>query len=294
MKENQNHKKGVIIAVIVLIVLIAAGAIAYAFLAPKTVEGGWELIVNPETSQATPDETEKSSREKVFYIFSKPGEYGDGTFKTCYDGGVEEGEYKLSEKAGVRYINLGTEELVYTITGSKLFGSAKLTITFPEQTDQETGQTTPAQDYVFAQAKAPDYEKEAYSSFETDEAFIGEWIANTRSVPYYTYEIPYTQTVKIQKDGIMTIRYESSDLMLDRTMYFAYTAKNDALTFSLVTDKETQYTVSYTFDNAGNLTFTQDDTKDSIFSDAFFGDATYYTPEQLPEAVTPTLSKVEG
>ena len=86
-------------------------------------------------------------------------------------------------------IDMGTGELEYTIAGSKLFGSGKLTIIYPEQIDEQTGQTTPAQEYVFAPAKAPDYEKEAYDSFETDKALIAEWVTNERTLSYYIYEL---------------------------------------------------------------------------------------------------------
>lgn len=282
MNENKTNKKRIVIIMSIIIVILAAGLCAYLFLAPKTIEGDWELTVNPETAQSTPDEADKGERDRVFYSFSKAGEYGDGTYKTYYDGGVEEGAYKLSEKNGKKLINLGTEDMEYTISGSKLFGGAKLTIVFPEQTDEQTGQTTGAQDYVFSQAKAPRYENESYDSFETDHALTSEWMTNERTLTYYVYTLSYTETVSFNDKGIMTIRYESADLMLDRTMYYAYTAKDGELTFSSVTDKDTKYTVDYSFDQNGNLIFTKDDTESSIFSDAFFGDVTYYTPDRLP------------
>ncbi len=276
MKENTNKKKRIIILVVIAVILIIAGIIAYAFLAPKSIEGDWEMIVNPEVRKATPDEAESS--ERVYYSFNKPGEYGDGTYKTFFDGGVEKGEYKLSEKDGKKYINMGTEDLEYTVSGSRLFGTAKLTITYPEKTDEETGQSAPAQDYVFSQAKAPDYEKESYSSFMTDDLLVGEWVTNERTLSYYVYNLSYTETVNFDDKGIMTIRYESADLMLDRVLYYAYTAENGTLTFSSVTDKETQYTVGYGFDD-GNLRFKDDMTSDSIFSDAFFSDVIYTNPK---------------
>ncbi|MCM1231364.1 MAG: hypothetical protein NC489_14680 [Ruminococcus flavefaciens] len=74
----------------------------------------------------------------------------------------------------------------------------------------------------------------------------------------------------------MIIRYYSEDLLLDRYMYYAYTAEDNTLLFSLVTDKETKYQASYTFDNDGNLKFENDDTSSSIFADSFFSDVTYY------------------
>lgn len=63
--------------------------------------------------------------------------------------------------------------------------------------------------------------------------------------------------------------------MLDRYMYYAYTAKNGRLEFSLVTDKETKYTVSYKTEDGKSLKFTNDKTTSSIFADEVFSDVTY-------------------
>lgn len=273
-KKKIPKKRIAIIAVIAAVVLIAAGVLLYGFLAPQKITGDWELVVNPEISRATPDEVEDSDR--VYYSFSEPDSNGEGAYKTYFQGGVEEGTYTLSEKGDRKFINMGTEDLEYTITGSKLFGGAKLTITFPESTDEETGQTTPAQDYVFTQAKAPDYEKEAYRTYQTDTALSGGWKTDERTLSYYVYDLSYTQTVRFSDSGVMTIHYESADLALDRVMYYAYTAEGGELTFSPVTDKETKFTVPYRIDGSGNLLFTDDNTTASIFADAFFGDVTYY------------------
>lgn len=279
MKEKTTHKKKIIISVIIIVVLIVVGAVAFLILPPKSISGDWELVVNPEIANATSDEAENSNNS--YYTFSNPGEYGDGTYKTYYEGGVEEGEYKLSDKDGKKYINLGTEELEYTITGSKLFGNAKLTITFPEYTDEQSGEISPAQDYIFEQAKAPDYENEAYTTFETDKALLSEWVTSERKLTYYVYELSYTETVRFNENGVMVIHYESAELALDRYMYYSYTANNGELTFSLVTDKETKYSVSYEIDNDGNLKFTNDNTSSSIFADEIFSDVTYYAPSNL-------------
>lgn len=277
MSGKQKSKNRIIICVVAVVVLIAAGAAAFLFLMPNSVEGDWELVVNPEVAKATPDEAQTA--QKVYYSFSKPGEYGDGKYKTFYDSGIEEGNYKLSEKDGQKMIDMGTGELVYTITGSKLFGGATLTITYPETTDQQTGQKTEAQDYIFKTATAPKYEKGSYASYETDKKLTGAWITDERTLSYAVNELSYTETVKFNDSGIMTIRYESKDLALDRVMYYAYTVKDGKLTFSPVTDKDTKYTVSYSFDKNGNLKFTEDKTSASIFADAFFSDATYKMSE---------------
>ena len=278
MKDKAIHKKRIVISVIIAVVLITAGTFAYSFLAPKSIVGDWELIVNPEVTKATPDEIENSDR--AYYTFGEADENGDGVYKTYYDGGVEEGKYKLSEKDGKNFINLGTEDMEYRINGSKLFGGIRLTVTYPEYTDEQTGQKFPADEYVFAQAKAPEYENESYDSFKTDKSLLAEWVTKERYVSYYDYKLSYTETVKFYDNGIMTIHYESADLALDRYLYYAYTVKNGALTFSLVTDKDTQYTVLYGFDEDGNLNFIEEDAPTSIFADAIFSDVTYYASDK--------------
>ena len=271
MKVKLSNKKIIIsIAVAAVLVLIAVFIIFRAFGGNQAINGDWELVVNPEKTDA------QENAGKAYYTFSKPGEHGDGEYKTIFDGGVEEGAYRLSENDGKRYIYLGTVDLEYSIKRQGIFGNTTLTITYPAQSDEETGEITPAQDYVFIRSKAPDYEKEAFSSFETDEVLIGEWATKERTLSYLVNEVSYIQTVHFNDNGIMTIRYESVDLMLDRIMYYAYTARDGLLTFSLVTDKQTKYTVSYEVNSDGNLIFTQDDTSGSIFADAFFSDVTYY------------------
>lgn len=248
----------------------------------KHQTGAWELVVNPEIEHSTPDEVKDSDR--VYYTFSKSTGYGNGTYKTYFNGGVEEGEYKLSEKDGKKLINMGTEDLEFKITGSKLFGNAKLTIVYPEYTDEQTGEKHSAENYIFVQSENPKYEEQSYYEFKTDEALINKWITNERTLAYFAYELSYTETVEFFDNGIMTIRYESEDLAVDRYMYYAYTAENNKLTFSLITDKETKYTVAYEFDNNGNLKFTDDTTDASIFADSFFSDFTYYKSENLPSS----------
>lgn len=267
-------KKKIIIFSVIAAVIVAAGVAAYLLYLknseesrPKTIEGAWELEVNPETAQATPDEAQ--SQEKIVYVFSKPGEYGDGTYKSYYYSGMEEGDYKLSEKHGEKLIDLGTGEFAFKLEGSKL------TITFPEQTDEQTGQTTPAQDYVFKRTKAPNYDDEHYSSYDTDEVLLKSWVTESRTFNYYDNDVPYTETVTFNDKGIMSIQYVSQDLELNRTMFYAYSAKDSELTFSPVTDKENKTTVSYKIDNDGNLQFTNDNTTSSMFGDAVFSDVIY-------------------
>ncbi|MBQ8057641.1 MAG: hypothetical protein IJ275_04835 [Ruminococcus sp.] len=286
-KRKKRKKISVLSVAVVLVILILC--VVLSFVGKKSIEGEWELTVNPEVTQATPDEIEDADR--VYYIFEKPNQYGNGKWKICYDGGVEYYEYDLIEKDGEELINLGSVDLTYKFTGSKLLGNAKITLVYPEYTDEQTGQTVQAQEYVLEQAKAPDYEKESYDDYEVDDELIGEWATNERTLAYYYYSIPYSQTVSFTDKGVMTIRYESEDLALDRYMYYAYTAKDNKLTFSMVTDKDTKFTVSYKLDENGNLKFNDDTTQNSIFADAFFGDFTFYTPENLPEPSQATIDE---
>ncbi len=291
-KETKNNKnKKIFIIIAVVLVVIVAGFIGASYFFEKSIDGDWELTVNPEIAQATPDEIKDADR--VYYTFSKSSKYGDGTYKTYYDGGVEEGTYKLSQKDGKELINLGTEDLEYKIRGSKLLGNAKLTITYPENKNEETGQTIPAEDYVFEQANAPKYEKESYDSYKTDSKLIGKFTSDKRTLEYYMYELSYTQTVEFLDSGIMTIHYESTDLALNRYMYYAYTTEKGKLTFSLVTDKDTKFTVSYDFDENGNLLFTDDNTSGSIFADEFFSTVTYYTPDNFEKNSSENTSETQ-
>ena len=277
-----GKKAKVIVIDLAAVVLAAAIGIGLSFVFSKTVSGAWELVVNPEVAASTADEIPES--EKVYYVFEKPDRYGKGRWHICYQGGVEYYEYELTEEDSVEKINLGSGNLEYRITGSRLFGNAKMTIVYPEYTDESTGVTYDAEEYVFEGAKSPDYDKGSYKAYDTDQKLLGKWANNQRSLSYFYYSLYYTQTVEIRDNGIMVIHYESKDLGLDRYMYYAYTAKDSELTFSLVTDKDTKYTVSYGFDENGNLKFTKDTTTASIFADAIFGDFTYYTAENLPEA----------
>jgi len=287
-KGLSKNKLILLISVLLGIVLLGSGVIGASFIIPKSITGAWQLVVNPEVAAATDDEVPES--ERVYYVFDKADRYGRGEYRLCYQGGVEYLEYELMEKDSVKKVNLGAEDMEYIITGSKLLNNAKLTLVYPGYTDENTGETYEAQKYIFVQAKNPLYEKASYKDYEVDKKLVGEWVNNQRSLSYYYYAFYYTQTVDIKDNGVMVIRYESEDLGLDRYIYYSYTAKDNELTFSLVTDKESKYTVAYEFDENGNLKFIDDTTTASIFADAFFGDFTFYTPENLP---TPTEASAD-
>lgn len=280
IKGAFNKKLRLLFGVILVALLLGAVVIGASFIFSKNISGAWELVENPEVMVATADEI--TDGNSVYYVFDKPDRYGRGKYSTFYQGGVEQYNFELLEEDSVEKINLGTENMEYKITGSKLLGNAKLTIIYPEHTDEMTGLKTEASKYVFKQAEEPSYEKQSFEDFDVDKSLIGTWINNERTLSYYQYTYTYEQSVEIKDNGIMIIRYKSEELLLDRYMYYAYTADSSKLTFSLVTDKNTKYTVPYGIDEKGNLKFTNDDTTASIFADAFFGDSTFYKEENIP------------
>lgn len=289
-REDLKKKKSPLIYILPCAAVLVLGvAVLLSFVLPGSFTGVWELTVNPEIAQSTADEIEEADR--VYYIFEKPDKFGEGEWRVCYDGGVEHYKYELLEEDGVNKINLGSVNLDYKFKGSAILGNRKVVLTLPEIKDETTGETTPAQEYVLERAKDPKYEKQSYKKYNTDDKLTGEWITNERTLEYYMYEIPYTETVEFFDNGVFTIHYESADLALDRYMYYAYTTNEGVLAFSLVTDEETQYSVSYDFDENGNLKFTEDTTFDSVFADEFFSSVTYYTPENLPQAPTETSAE---
>ncbi len=276
-------KKKLTVLIVAAVLVLAVIVVGMHFLTLKNFTGAWELTTNPELTQATDDQIDDSDR--VYYIFEKSDKFGKGEWATYYDGGVEYYEYELSQIDTTDKVNLGSVDLEYKFSGSKLLGNAQLTLIYPEYTDESTGETVEAQEYVLTQAKNPEYEKQSYDEYNTDDKLIGEWATNERSLSYFHYSIPYTETVSFTDDGVMIIRYESVELALDRYMYYSYTAEESQLTFSLITDKENKFTVKYEFDESGNLKFVEDTTDGSIFADQFFGDFTFYTPDDLPEPI---------
>lgn len=287
LKPKKKSPLVFIIPVVAAVALLLA--VLLSFILPGTFTGVWELTVNPEITQSTADEVLEADR--VFYIFEKPDKFGEGEWRVCYDGGVEHYEYELLKEDGVNKINMGNANLEYDFKGSRILGNRKLILTIPEYSDEATGQTIQAQEYVFERARDPKYEKQSYKKYNTDDKLTGKWITNERTLEYYMYELSYKETLSFDDNGVFTIHYESDDLALDRYMYYAYTTNEGKLSFSLVTNEETQYTVSYEFDENGNLKFTDDETVDSIFADAFFSSVTYYTPENLPQAPTETSAE---
>lgn len=284
--DKGNKKKKLKFLIIIAAAILVAVIIGVCFMIPNSVAGAWELTVNPEIGAATPDQVDES--KKVYYVFEEPDKYGKGEWQTYYDGGVENHKYEFSEDKDKSKINMGSVDLEYEITGSKLFGTAKITLTYPEYTDEQTGKKVEAQTYVLEQANKPDYENNSYDEYTVDLELVGERKSEERSVSYFQYSIPYTQTMTFNNNGVMTIRYESEGLALDRYMYYSYTTKDSKLTFSLVTDKENKFEVAYELDKDRNLKFIEDNTNGSIFADAFFGDITYYIPENLPKTTQAT------
>lgn len=225
-KKNMYIKRVVLSVGIVIVVLILIAVLSFLF--PKSIEGSWALVVNPEVVQATPDEIDDSNN--AYYTFSKPGDYGDGEWTTYFDGGVEKGDYKLSHKVDKEYINMGSGEFEYVITGSKLLGNAKLVITYPEYTDDATGAVTPTQEYIFEQDKAPKYSDESYESYHIDKSLLGEWITNERTLAYSVYSLSYVESVNFAENGNLVFTDDNTNGSIFADEFFStvtyYTPEN--------------------------------------------------------------------
>lgn len=284
-KSRLSKKKKVILTIVAVILALAIVFVCILVFADKTVKGSWLLVVNPEKPSATIDQIDEN--EKACYVFTEPGEYGDGTYTVYYNSSVEHGEYKLSNKKGVDYINMGTGDIRFEISGNKILGTAKMTLTLG--TDKDNDKKTKESVYVFEQTEAPKYTSMSYDNYNVDSKLLKKWITNERYLSYMQYKLPYTQTVEFLDNGIMTINYVCEDMLTDVTLYYAYTIDGDKLYFSPVTNKEAKHMFDYKIDSNGNLKFINDTTTQSFNSDAFFSDVTYYTQDNLPqttEAVT--------
>lgn len=276
-----------VIGIVVSIFLVLGSLFIFApnLMMPKNIlKGTWELTVNPD--RIAEDDSKLKESDRTFYEFSKIDADGKGTWKSYNNGCVETGEFTIFKKSGKTYINLGGEDLEYKLKGNKNFNKAKFTLIYPEQKDPSTGQVFPASTYVMEQSPNPEYDKNTYNEYNTDSKILGEWKSNERALQYFTEAIPYNQTVTFNDNGIMNIRYETEGLNI--LSYYAYTVKDNKLTFSLVTDLKTKYTVEYNIDEAGNLKFVDTTTTQSpIFGDAFFGEYTYYRPDKISESTEP-------
>lgn len=284
-KDKKPKKRIYIVCAIVLVVLMAVGSLflfAPNLMMPKSaLKGTWELTVNPD--RIVEDEKNLKESERTFYELSKMDSDGKGTWKTYNNGCVEEGKYFVFDKDGKDYINFGGNDLEYKLEGNKNFNNAKLTLVFPEQTSSEY--VIPSSTYVLEQAESPEYDTKTYDGYKTESKLLGEWKTNERELQSYAESVPCDQTVTFNDNGIMTSRCITADGP-DILCYYAYTVKGDKLTFSLVTDLKTKYTVGYKIDADGKLRFL-DDTKsqDPVFGGAVLGDFNYYRPEKLPKRV---------
>lgn len=288
VKDEENKKKvnvklliAISSAVLVVLVIGALFLFAPRVMMPKSaLKGTWEMTVNPD--RISDENTELKESDRTYYEFTKVDKDGKGLWKSFSNGCVEEGEFVVFKKNGKRYINLGGDDLEYTIEGNSNFKKAKLTLVYPGFSDPSTGQVVAPSTYVLEQAANPEYDKKTYENYSVSSELIGDWKTNERGLVYFTDSIPYNQTVTFKENGIMNIRYETEGLNI--LSYYAYTVKDNKLTFSLVTDRETKYTIEYSFDESGNLKFNDTTTTQSpMFGDAFFGDYTYYRPQNLPQ-----------
>ncbi len=266
----------IFIAICVFLAAILAFG-AYWIFGAKTITGTWIFEVPLQSESSTADEAEKTAQQ--YYVFDSADSSGKGTYHIYYDGAAQTGEYELSSKDNKKVLTLGNSELYYDVEGIKLFGNATLKLTQPEYTDQTTGQKVEEQTISLAQGKDPDYESQSMEDYKIDDKLVGVWEGERSFMYYGMYEIPYSEKVTVNDNGIIKIEYKNKEMGLDNTMYYAYSAKDGKMTVQRVTSddkEEVQYKIK---DN--QLTFT-DKTKSSLFYDEIFGDATYYKDGKKP------------
>ncbi len=241
-----------------------------------TVTGAWMYKISYNDTSATADEA-KTTQEEAYYVFDKVNEKGKGKFHEYSQGAEQSGNYSVSTKDGKNLITLeynpmAKNELTYEVTGNRLFGTAKLKLIQAAYTDQSTGQEIPEQSIELECSSSPEYDKNTFDSYNTDEKLTGTWNTDDRKFFYYYTELPYSEKLEFSDNGVLKITYVQSDMYLDRTLYYSYTVDKGKLKIKRATS-DTEEEVKYSIKN-GKLKFT-DKTQSSIFYDAIFGDVEY-------------------
>jgi hypothetical protein len=262
----------IFIAICVFLVALIAFGVYYVFGA-KTITGSWAYTVESSESSSA-DEAEEEN--VLYYVFDKADSNGSGTYHVYSQGAEQTGTYTISSDNDNKIINMGGSDLYYDIEGIKLFGNATLKLTMPASTDSTTGEEVEEQTVELKESSDPDYESQTISDYKTDDKLTGEWESSDRTFLYYgMYELQYTENVQVSDDGIIKVHYTCTDLGVDSTIYYGYSADNGTLKLKRATSDDEE-TVKYSVKN-GKLTFT-DKTTSSIFYDEIFGDVTYTNP----------------
>lgn len=272
----------IFIAICVFLVALIAFGVYWIF-GSKTITGTWmREVENNNSASSTADEVEKIA---VYYTFEKADSNGKGTYYMNVQGEQSKGEYKLSTSGDKKKITIGNSELTYEVTGVKLFGNATLKLTQDAYTDKTTGKKVESQTIEMNQDKNPGYDEMSMKDYKTDKDLIGKW--NTEyKISYYYGMYQLDCDIEIKDNGIMTVHASNSDIGMDSTYYYAYSAENGKLTFKGVTDKDkNKATLEYKLKD-GILTIV-DKSNRTMFSESILGSAQFYKDgEKKPEGIT--------
>lgn len=129
------------------------------------------------------------------------------------------------------------------------------------------------------------YDEMSMKDYKTDKDLIGKW--NTEyKISYYYGMYQLDCDIEIKDNGIMTVHASNSDIGMDSTYYYAYSAENGKLTFKGVTDKDkNKATLEYKLKD-GILTIVDKNNK-TMFSESILGSAQFYKDgEKKPEGIT--------
>ena len=266
-----------------LVALIAFGV--YQVFGSKTITGTWmREVENNSSASSTADEVEKIA---VYYTFEKADSDGKGTYYMNVQGEQSKGEYTLSTSGDKKKITIGNSELTYEVTGIKLFGSAKLKLTQDAYTDQTTGQKVDSQTIEMNQDKDPGYDEMSMKDYKVDKDLVSKWKTDFK-ISYYYGMYQLDCDIEIKDNGIMTVHASNSDIGMDSTYYYAYSAENGKMTIKGVTDEDkNKATLEYKLKD-GILTIVDKNNK-TIFSESTLGSAQYYKDgEKKPEGITTT------
>ena len=139
------------------------------------------------------------------------------------------------------------------------------------------------------QDKNPGYDEMSMKDYKTDKDLIGKWDTEYK-ISYYYGMYQLDCDIEIKDNGIMTVHASNSDIGMDSTYYYAYSAENGKITFKGVTDEDkNKATLEYKLKD-GVLTLVDKDNK-TMFSESILGSAQFYKDgEKKPEGITTATS----
>lgn len=246
----------IFVAICVFLAALIGLGVYYVFCV-KTIVGTWVLEV-PNTNQQT-STADEAKKQYVYYDFGDTDKDGKGQLSVYQDGLLEKSDYSITSENDTLKVTIGQTEFTYSIEGIKLFGTATLTITPPDTTDESTGQIKQSESYKFKQDSMPDLESDTYKDYKTESKLIGKW-SYSQEMDYYGQSLSMSNQFEFKDNGILinTQKQVQGDNELEREYYFAYTVeKNNKIKLKLISTDE-DYEVTYTlkgnelsFDNKG-------------------------------------------